>query len=62
MRSRAAQYLNEIVSLTFMGLMILALVAGQAIATPQAEVPAVDAPAEPGLVIEIDFSFRQQGE
>jgi hypothetical protein len=30
MRSKFAQYLNEIVSLTVMGLMCLALVAGQA--------------------------------
>lgn len=62
MQARIAQYANEFVSLTILGLMVLALVAGEAAATPQDVSPAEMTPEEPGFVIEIDFSFRQKGE
>ena len=66
MQARIAQYANELVSLTILGLMVLALVAGQASATPQqpivpAMVPEL-APNVTGLVIDFDFSFRHKGE
>jgi len=59
MRARASQYLNEIISLTFMLLLGLALVAGQA----DALMPAEPATAESHvLAIDIDVSFRHKGE
>ena len=56
MRSSIAQYLNEIVSLTIMALMCIALIAGQAGATPQpADVDTIEAvraeaPRAPSIV------------
>jgi len=60
MRSRIAQYMNEIVSLTIMALMSVALIAGQAGASQQdsaiqaPNVPAVDGNGSggTGLLIE----------
>tara|TARA_R110002049_G_scaffold54869_35_gene152513 strand:+ start:10819 stop:10998 length:180 start_codon:yes stop_codon:yes gene_type:complete len=57
MQLRVAQYLNEIVSLSFMGLLIIALVAGQANSTARA---AAKPQAEP--ITETTLDFRQQGE
>ena len=66
MKAKIAQYLNEIVSLAVMLLMIVALIAGQAGATPQAgsaiaadtvdEASAIviQEPAEPAQDMEID--------
>lgn len=64
-QTRVAQYLNEIVSLTIMGLMILALAAGRAGADVGQQVrnpaQAADEPAAE-LVIAVDFSIRHEGE
>ena len=57
MRLRVAQYLNEVVSLSFMVLMIIALIAGQANTTARAK---EESHADP--IAEITLSFRQQGE
>jgi hypothetical protein len=46
MRAQVAQYLNEIVSLSIMGLMCVALVAGQAGAAPQVPDQAIVEPIE----------------
>ena len=71
MRSRVAQYLNEIVSLTVMALMCLALISAQAgaahraaLAPPVAAEPALirGAVEVPALNVEVDFSFRHTGE
>lgn len=55
MRSSIAQYMNEIVSLTIMALMCIALVAGQAGAEPR---PAADEPRVPGAAQAIDIQPR----
>ena len=60
MKARAAQYLNEIVSLSIMALMIAALVGAQ---TGSARELEAAAPVDPEVVtIDADFSFRPQGE
>ncbi|MDH3746716.1 MAG: hypothetical protein OER97_00810 [Gammaproteobacteria bacterium] len=59
MRAQASQYLNEIISLTIMLLLGLALVAGQAEALMPAETAAADSHI---LAIDIDVSFRHKGE
>ena len=76
MKAKVAQYFNEIVSLIVMGLMITALVAGQAAGATQqaahafedkedrillAELAAEGA-ADAVVVINVDFNFRPQGE
>ena len=62
MQARATQFLNEIISLIIMALMIVALVAGQAAATPRATA-IDDVQSNPaGQVVNADFSFRHKGE
>jgi hypothetical protein len=62
MRARLAQYTNDIVSLTIMALMSIALIAGQAGATQHADSEANDADAVRVVLINADLSFRQEGE
>ena len=57
MQGKVAQYLNEIVSLTIMALMIVALVSAQR--APLADAGALG-PVD--VVVLEDFSFRQAGE
>ena len=59
MRAQVAQYLNEIISLSILALMSLALIAGQAGAAPQEGPELTEVPA---LVIEVDLSIRHKGE
>ena len=54
---RAAQYLNEIVSLTIMSLLFLALVAGEY--DHESDTSAAMAPV---LIADQDFKFRHDGE
>ena len=61
MRSRVAQYMNEIISLSIMALLVVALVAQQAGAGMRAGATPAE-PEAPALVIEVDFSFRHNGE
>ena len=62
MRARIAQHTNDVISLTILMLMSIALIAGQARAAQhRAAEPVLDEP-EHVLVIDIDLSFRQQGE
>ncbi len=62
MRARLAQYSNELVSLTIMALMSIALIAGQAgTAQAAADEPTVDV-TEHVLVVDIDFRSRHEGE
>jgi hypothetical protein len=62
MRATLAQYTNDIVSLTILVLMAIALIAAQAgAAQHQASEPAAS-DIEHVLVIDVDFSFRQVGE
>ena len=61
MRARFTQYLNEIVSLTIMGLMCVALVAGRAGAAPQVSEQAEAATSslhEPGASSFIEDRLR----
>ncbi len=62
MRAQLAQYSNDIVSLSILMLMSIALIAGQARAAQQGEAEPVLEYQEPVLVIDIDVSFRQHGE
>ncbi len=62
MRARIAQYANDIISLTILMLMSIALIAGQAGAAQQRAAEPVLEDHEPVLVIDIDLSFRQHGE
>ena len=75
MKAKVAQYFNEIVSLIVMGLMITALIAGQAAGASQQAAQVHEAPADrvrlaeyatdradPVVVINVDFSFRPEGE
>ncbi len=57
MPTRAAQYLNEIVSLSIMSLLIVALAAGEVDRTHDAT-----ASRAPLLIADQDFSFRHDGE
>ncbi|MDX1515384.1 MAG: hypothetical protein R3288_01020 [Woeseiaceae bacterium] len=59
MRVRAAQFMNEIVSITVLLLMCLALIASPG--RPGRDSVAVPS-ASPIEAIEIDFSFRHEGE
>ena len=59
MQSRVAQYLNEVVSLTMLGLFVAAFVAGQS-STAQEAVNAADSAT--AVVAELSLSIRQQGE
>ncbi len=59
MQSRVAQYLNEAVSLTMLGLLVLAFVAGQTGKAQEAIAAADNATA---VVAELSLSIRQQGE
>ncbi len=62
MRARLAQYSNELVSLTIMALMSIALIAGQAgAAQAAADEPTVEV-TEHMLVVDIDFRVRHEGE
>ncbi len=62
MRARLAQYSNELVSLTSMALMSIALIAGQAgAAQAAADERTVDV-TEYVLVVDIDFRSRHEGE
>ena len=54
MRAKVAQYLNEIVSLTILGLMCLALVAGQAGAAQADRTEIATAPAEAAIIDTVD--------
>ena len=59
MRGFIIQYFNEIIGLTVMMLMGLALISGEAAAV-SSELPAAnDAPV---AAIEVEFNFRHQGE
>lgn len=60
MKAKASQYLNEIVSLSIMALMIAALVGAQTGAAATRAEPVVADPQV--VVIDVDFSFRPQGE
>ena len=76
MRQRVAQYLNEIVSLTIMALMCVALVSAQAGAGQRveaedrlaSEIEFVELVEIDGVIdtpewkIDVDFSFRHTGE
>ena len=62
MRARLEQYSNDIVSLSILMLMSIALIAGQAGAAQNGEAEPVLEVHEPVLVIDIDLSFRQHGE
>lgn len=62
MRARLAQYSNDIVSLSVLMLMSIALIAGQAGAAQYGDAEPVLEDHEPVLVIDIDLSFRQHGE
>ena len=73
MRARVAKHFNDIVSLIVMGLMITALVAGQAAGAQQkaahafedddARILLAELRAEDDeLVLDVDFRFRPQGE
>ncbi len=62
MRAQLAQYSNNIVSLSVLMLMSIALIAGLAGAAQQGEAEPVLEYQEPVLVIDIDVSFRQHGE
>lgn len=59
MRERSTQYLNEIVSLTVLALMVLALVAGQVNSEPRDVRELGDAN---NGVISLEISFRRKGE
>ena len=59
MQSRVAQYLNEAVSLTMLGLLVLAFVSGQTGKAQEAVAAADNATA---VVAELSLSIRQQGE
>jgi len=62
MRARLAPYANDIVSLSILMLMSIALIAGQAGAAQHgAAEPVLDEP-EHVVLIDIDISFRHQGE
>ena len=62
MQARVSQYMNEIISLTIMGLMIIALIAGQAGASPQPVASNQLAEASAQLTNENDLKFRHEGE
>ena len=65
MRATLAIYFNDIVSLTVMALMVIALIAGQTDAAAEAAAEAAEAAAanaEPVMVINVDFSIRQESE
>ncbi len=62
MRARLAQYSNDIVSLSILMLMSIALIAGQAGAAQHRAAEKVLEEPEHVLVIDIDSSFRQYGE
>ena len=62
MRAQLAQRTNDIVSLTILMLMSIALIAGQAGAAQQGAAEPLLEGAEHVLVIDIDVSFRQRGE
>ena len=62
MRARLAQYSNDIVSLSILMLMSIALIAAQAGAAQYGEAEPVLEVHEPVLVIDIDLSFRQHDE
>ena len=59
MQSRVAQYLNEVVSLTMLGLLVAAFVAGQ---TGEAKEAVNAADSATAVVAELSLSIRQQGE
>jgi len=59
MRGFIIQYFNEIIGLTVMMLMGLALVSGEAAAVASQLPVATDVPV---AAIEVEFSFRHQGE
>lgn len=69
-QTRVSQYLNEIVSLTIMGLMLLALAGGTAGAdagrragAPPGGIASEIVSEKAGeLVIAVDFRFRHEGE
>lgn len=57
MHSRVTQYLNEIVSLTVMALLVVALAAGETSAGDESQDPST------GIVVAgNDFGFRHEGE
>ena len=56
--AKSVPYINEIVSLTILLLMALALVAGQADAKIHRKAAAIDAPAEARAVEEASAPFR----
>jgi len=62
MRATLAQYTNEFVSLTVMALLSIALIAGQADATQRVASESTEGDAARVLVIDVDLSFRQEGE
>ena len=62
MRATLAQYTNDIVSLTILALMSIALIAGQAGATQPVAGEPTEVDAVPVLVIDVTLSFRQEGE
>jgi len=62
MRATLAQYTNDIVSLTIMALMSIALVAGQVGAAEHIASEPTGSDIEYVLQIDIDLSFRQEGE
>lgn len=63
MRARSTQYLNEIVSLTVLALMVLALAAGQARSdTRDARVLGDAVGNDDNGVISLEVSFRRKGE
>jgi hypothetical protein len=62
MRATLAQYTNDIVSLTVMALMSIALVAGQVGAAEHIASEPTGSDILHVLQIDIDLSFRQEGE
>ncbi len=62
MRARLAQHTNDVISLTILMLMSIALIAGQAGAAQRGAAEPLLEVAEHVLVINIDVSFRQRGE
>ena len=62
MRARLAQHTNDVVSLTVLMLMSIALIAGQAGAAQHGVAEPLLEDAEHVLVIDIEVSFRQRGE
>jgi len=62
MRATLAQYTNDIVSLTVLALLSIALIAGQADATQRVARESTEGDAARVLVIDVDHRFRQEGE